>query len=116
MICHSSAGCFIPNSVICFFIGLLQPLGAIMPLAELQSEWIADYLIGDYALPAVAEMQQAINRDREAMRKRYGNAPRHTMQVDFAPYVAHGQERAQSRVGTSPEITKRAATRNYCHS
>jgi len=71
-----------------FFIGLLQPLGAIMPLAELQSEWVADYLIGDYALPAVAEMQQAINKDRDAMRKRYGNAPRHTMQVDFAPYVS----------------------------
>ncbi len=70
-----------------FFIGLLQPLGAIMPLAELQSEWIAEYLIGDYALPAVAEMQKAISKDRDAMRKRYGNAPRHTMQVDFAPYV-----------------------------
>jgi dimethylaniline monooxygenase (N-oxide forming) len=71
-----------------FFIGLLQPLGAIMPLAELQSEWIADYLVGEYALPSAAEMQQAISKDREAMRQRYGNAPRHTMQVDFAPYVS----------------------------
>ncbi len=71
-----------------FFIGLLQPLGAIMPLAELQSEWVADYLVGDYALPSAAEMQQAISKDREAMRNRYGNAPRHTMQVDFAPYVS----------------------------
>jgi hypothetical protein len=59
-----------------------------MPLAELQSEWVADYLIGEYALPADAEMQQAISKDRDAMRKRYGSAPRHTMQVDFAPYVS----------------------------
>jgi dimethylaniline monooxygenase (N-oxide forming) len=85
-----------------FFIGLLQPLGAIMPLAELQSEWVADFLLGDYALPSAAEMQQAIHKDREAMHRRYGNAPRHTMQVDFAPYVSmvkkersRGQARAR---------------------
>ena len=35
-----------------FFIGLLQPLGAIMPLAEAQGAWVGDYLLGDYALPA----------------------------------------------------------------
>ncbi|HSM85911.1 MAG TPA: NAD(P)-binding domain-containing protein [Candidatus Limnocylindrales bacterium] len=70
-----------------FFIGLLQPLGAIMPLAELQSEWIADYLTGEYALPALGDMQNAIRRERETMLRRYGNTPRHTMQVDFAPYV-----------------------------
>ena len=34
-----------------FFIGLLQPLGAIMPLAEAQSEWIADVLEGKVGLP-----------------------------------------------------------------
>ena len=30
-----------------YFIGLVQPLGAIMPLAEAQSEWVADLLDGD---------------------------------------------------------------------
>ena len=34
-----------------YFVGLLQPLGAIMPLAELQSQWICDHLAGRYALP-----------------------------------------------------------------
>ena len=38
----------IPNV---FFVGLLQPLGAIMPIAELQAEWISDHLAGRYALP-----------------------------------------------------------------
>src|SRR6266852_3530521 len=70
-----------------FFIGLLQPLGAIMPLAELQSKWVASYLLVRYALPSPAEMIQDIQREREDMRKRYGNSPRHTMQVDFEPYV-----------------------------
>ena len=34
-----------------YFVGLLQPLGAIMPLAEAQSEWIADLLEGKAKLP-----------------------------------------------------------------
>ena len=34
-----------------YFIGLVQPLGAIMPIAEPQSEWVADLLEGRAALP-----------------------------------------------------------------
>ena len=34
------------------FIGLLQPLGAIMPLAEAQGRWLAAYLRGEYQLPS----------------------------------------------------------------
>lgn len=78
---------FHPDHPDLLFIGFLQPLGAIMPLAELQSEWVADYLVGEYGLPDVAQMKTIIAQEREAMRRRYGNAPRHTMQVDFAPYV-----------------------------
>jgi len=70
-----------------FFIGLLQPLGAIMPLAEWQSIWVSRYLLGKYALPSQAELLADIKREREQMRKRYGNSPRHTMQVDYEPYV-----------------------------
>lgn len=70
-----------------FFLGLLQPLGAIMPLAETQSIWISKYLLGEYALPPQDELMRDVQREREEVRKRYGNSPRHTMQVDFAPYV-----------------------------
>ena len=70
-----------------FFLGLLQPLGAIMPLAELQSTWISKYLLGEYALPPQDELLRAVQREREEVRKRYGNSPRHTVQVDFEPYV-----------------------------
>ena len=34
------------------FIALLQPLGAIMPLAEAQGRWIARYLRGEYRAAA----------------------------------------------------------------
>jgi cation diffusion facilitator CzcD-associated flavoprotein CzcO len=70
-----------------FFIALLQPLGATMPLAEAQGRWIAAYLRGEYQLPPRAEMEQDLRRERERMFKRYVASKRHTMQVDFDNYV-----------------------------
>jgi Flavin-binding monooxygenase-like len=69
------------------FVGLLQPLGAIMPLAEAQGRWIAAYLRGEYHLPPPAEMEADIRRERERMFKRYVASKRHTMQVDFDNYL-----------------------------
>jgi dimethylaniline monooxygenase (N-oxide forming) len=69
------------------FVGLLQPLGAIMPLAEAQGQWIADYLKGEYHLPARHELLADIRRDQAAMRKRYVSSKRHTIQVDFDDYL-----------------------------
>jgi hypothetical protein len=86
----------IPNV---FFIGLLQPLGAIMPLAEAQGAWVGDYLLGDYALPAPGEMRADIEADQAAMRARYVASKRHTIQVDYDDYLyALAKER---RVGSA---------------
>ena len=70
-----------------YFVGLLQPLGAVMPLAELQSQWICDHLAGAYALPPDGELRADMARERAAMSRRYVASPRHTMQVDFEDYV-----------------------------
>ena len=70
-----------------YFIGLVQPLGAIMPIAEAQSEWIADVLEGKVELPAADEMKRVTEREDERMRKRYVASTRHTIQVDFYPYM-----------------------------
>jgi thioredoxin reductase len=77
-----------------FFVALLQPLGATMPLAEAQGQWIADYLKGEYALPPRPALLQDIEDDMAAMRKRYVASKRHTIQVDFDDYLhALGKER-----------------------
>ncbi|MEZ0292643.1 MAG: flavin-containing monooxygenase [Solirubrobacteraceae bacterium] len=77
-----------------YFVGLLQPLGAVMPLAELQSGWICDHLGGRYALPDRQAMLADMEAERTAMFKRYVPSKRHTMQVDFEDYVlAAKQER-----------------------
>jgi dimethylaniline monooxygenase (N-oxide forming) len=70
-----------------FFAGLLQPLGAIMPLAEAQGQWIAAYLRGEYALPAPGALRADMERERRRMFKRYVASKRHTMQVDFDNYL-----------------------------
>jgi dimethylaniline monooxygenase (N-oxide forming) len=70
-----------------YFIGLVQPLGAIMPIAELQAEWVADLFEGSAALPEPAAMKREIEREQAAMRKRYVASTRHTIQVDYYPYM-----------------------------
>ena len=80
-----------------FFIALLQPLGATMPLAEAQGRWVAAYLRGEYRLPPVAEMEAEIARERERMRRRYVASKRHTMEVDFDDYLFALRRGAEGR-------------------
>jgi cation diffusion facilitator CzcD-associated flavoprotein CzcO len=69
------------------FVGLLQPLGAIMPLAEAQGRWIAQWIKGEYRLPPLAEMRRRMDEERRIMFARYVKSKRHTMQVDFDDYM-----------------------------
>ncbi len=70
-----------------YFIGFIQPLGAIMPIAEAQSEWIGDLLRGKAELPSRQAMRRVIEREDRRMAKRYVASKRHTIQVDFYPYL-----------------------------
>jgi len=86
------------------FVGLLQPLGAIMPLAEAQGAWIAEVLAGSARLPPEAEMRATMELERAAMFRRYVRSARHTMQVDFDEYredvareITRGRRRAERR-------------------
>jgi thioredoxin reductase len=70
-----------------YFIGFIQPLGPIMPLAEAQAEWVADLLGGRAALPPAGEMKREIASEERKMRKRFVSSKRHTVEVDFHPYL-----------------------------
>jgi cation diffusion facilitator CzcD-associated flavoprotein CzcO len=99
-----------------YFVGLVQPLGAIMPLAEAQSEWVADLLEGRVTLPSDADMRREIAAYHRAVRRRYVRSKRHTIQVDFLEHLAElRKERAEGarRGGQSralPVTPNRAAT------
>ncbi|MDJ0959370.1 MAG: NAD(P)-binding domain-containing protein [Acidimicrobiia bacterium] len=69
-----------------FFMGLIQPLGAIMPLVEQQAEWVARLLRGA-PVPSRGEMHASIAEDQDGLRRRYVDVPRHTIQVDYFPYL-----------------------------
>lgn len=70
-----------------FFVGLMQPIGAIMPIAERQARLIADVVAGKAVLPDASQMQAGIDADQTHLQKRYKASSRHTMQVDAGDYL-----------------------------
>lgn len=88
------------------FIGLIQPLGAIMPIAELQGRWVTQVFKGKKVLPSKSEMIAEIAKNQEELAKRYVESQRHTIQVD---YVATMEDLAEL-VGVKPNLLSLAFT------
>ena len=87
-----------PDHAGLYFLGLIQPLGAIMPLAEAQAEWVGDLVTGVGGLPPASEMRDQIAAYDDHLRKRFVASKRHTMEVDFHAYRAElARERKASR-------------------
>ena len=80
-----------------YFIGLVQPLGAVMPLAEAQAHWVADLITGRVTLPSYAEMRHQIAAYDAALRKRFVASKRHTIEVDFHAYRAELEKERKAR-------------------
>jgi dimethylaniline monooxygenase (N-oxide forming) len=94
-----------------YFLGLMQPLGAIMPMAEQQAKWIAVLLRGDYLLPPAGEMREDMRREREANAKRFYRSKRHTMEVDFDEWMRDARRelqrgRARAAGSAGPAISR----------
>jgi cation diffusion facilitator CzcD-associated flavoprotein CzcO len=69
-----------------YFIGLLHSMMALMPLAEAQSEWVADLLSGVVTLPPATEMLDMIRRARRRQERRFYDTSGH-MLVDPIEYA-----------------------------
>jgi cation diffusion facilitator CzcD-associated flavoprotein CzcO len=69
-----------------YFVGLIQPIGSVLPLAEEQAHWVAELVTGEVMLPPVADMRAQIAAYDEALRRRYVASKRHTIQVDAHAY------------------------------
>lgn len=104
-----------PKMTNLFFLGLVQPLCAIMPIAEVQAKWLATLLTGDYALPPTEEIRRRTVEDYRRTLSGYLKSARHTIQVrDCAIYsygvrreTERGRRRARRR-GNALEIPARA--------
>lgn len=92
-----------------FFLGLAQPLPTLVNFAEQQSKLVAAYLTGRYHLPSAEEMRASIRSAESARTGRYYDSPRHTIQIEFEPYVrdmqrelARGAKRAAAAGNALP--------------
>ena len=99
------------------FVGLAQPVGAVMPLAEAQAKLIAEQLTGSYDLPDAAERTRRTEQDRAKMFARYVPSRRHTMQLDYDEYLLSltremkaGKARARHRAARVNGNASSAAT------
>ncbi|MDY6941996.1 MAG: NAD(P)-binding domain-containing protein [Pseudomonadota bacterium] len=70
-----------------FFLGLVQPLCAMMPIADEQSKWMAAYLAGEYHTPPPEVMRQRMVDEHEATKRRYIKSRRHTIQINCQEYT-----------------------------
>jgi cation diffusion facilitator CzcD-associated flavoprotein CzcO len=87
-----------PDHPTLYFLALVQPLGATMPIAEAQAHWIADLLDGTAALPDAERMRKEIADYHRAVSRRYVRSKRHTIEVDFMAYLREIQaERRRGR-------------------
>ncbi|KAM6262684.1 LOW QUALITY PROTEIN: uncharacterized protein LJ264_006376 [Porphyrio hochstetteri] len=82
------------------FIGLVQPLGAIMPISELQCRWATRVFKGLNKLPPRQDMEADIKQKKEAMAKRYVKSQRHTIQVDYIPCM----DELACQMGVKPNL------------
>lgn len=87
-------------------IGLIQPLGAIMPISELQGRWATQVFKGLKTLPSRSEMMAEINKAQEEMAKRYVDSQRHTIQGDYVDTM----EEIAELVGVKPNLLSLAFT------
>ncbi|KFQ18147.1 Dimethylaniline monooxygenase [N-oxide-forming] 5, partial [Merops nubicus] len=82
------------------FIGFVQPAGPLMPISELQCRWATRIFKGLHILPPPANMLADIAQAKENMAKRYVKSQRHTIQVDYIPYM----DELASQVGVKPNL------------
>ncbi|XP_059196503.1 flavin-containing monooxygenase 5-like [Centropristis striata] len=83
-------------------IGLVQPLGAIMPVSEMQARWATRVFKDSIKLPSVTAMLEDIHCQKEEMAKRYVTSQRHTIQVDYVNYM----DQIAELLGVKPNIPK----------
>ncbi|KAM9324723.1 flavin-containing monooxygenase 5-like [Gastrophryne carolinensis] len=81
-------------------IGLIQPLGAIMPISELQCRLATRVFSGEKLLPSISDMKEDIGKKKGEMSKRYVHSQRHTIQVDYIDYM----DELAELLGVKPNI------------
>ncbi|NNF35999.1 MAG: NAD(P)-binding domain-containing protein [Saprospiraceae bacterium] len=67
------------------FIGLVQPQGAVWPLSDAQAQLAANYIIGNYRIPA--NVGALARKDSDFIERSFLKSKRHTIEVHYHPYL-----------------------------
>lgn len=75
-------------------IGLIQPVGSIMPISEMQCRVFCEVISRRATLPNANKMQKNIDKKRQEMAKEFIPRRRHTIQVDaHNPFTGQKRDR-----------------------
>ncbi|VBB25470.1 unnamed protein product [Acanthocheilonema viteae] len=83
-------------------IGLIQPIGSILPISEMQSRWVAAIFNGQIKLPSHADMLADIKLKQAQIKRRYFKSMKHTFQVDYIKYM----DEIAEQIGCRPTLMK----------
>jgi dimethylaniline monooxygenase (N-oxide forming) len=79
-----------------YFAGLVQPIGATIPLVEIQARWMAGVLAGEIALPSPEAMRAELREHWRGVKRRYVDSARYTLEVDYRDYATQMREDMES--------------------
>lgn len=83
-------------------VALVQVIGAVFPVAEAQGRWYALLMNGKLKLPRKEVMLKDIKKKEKALAKRYVGSRRHTVQVDYIPFL----DELAEQIGVKPKLCK----------
>eukprot|EP00117_Sycon_ciliatum_P025628 scpid36679/ scgid21233/ Dimethylaniline monooxygenase [N-oxide-forming] 5; Dimethylaniline oxidase 5; Hepatic flavin-containing monooxygenase 5 len=82
------------------FIGFIQPVGALMPISELQARWAVQIFTGERGIPKPEELERRISSRLNELWKVFLRRPRHTTESLYSPIV----EALAEEIGCVPRL------------
>ncbi|XP_005398381.1 PREDICTED: dimethylaniline monooxygenase [N-oxide-forming] 5-like [Chinchilla lanigera] len=82
------------------FIGIIQPIGATIPISEMQSRWVVRVFKGLKKLPSEHDMMADITRKRKQLAKTFVESPRDASRVQYIDYM----DEIASELGVKPNL------------
>ena len=76
---------FHPEHRSLFFVGLVQPLGCVWPLADAHAKLAANFIVGNYDTPV--DMKERIQKEVEQTQRQFIKSARHTIEVEFHKHL-----------------------------
>ncbi|KAM4021801.1 dimethylaniline monooxygenase [N-oxide-forming] 2-like [Anomaloglossus baeobatrachus] len=84
------------------FIGLVQPLGSLLPVSELQVRWATRIFKGAARLPPAETMEAYFKKMIESRKKRFGDSRSQTLQM----YFIECMDEVAAEIGIRPNIMR----------